>query len=164
MVTFTEATALLGLVIAARLIEAMLARRNAERLIVEGAEDRSGDFYLLWMALQGGGLFLVAAMMNPERAPPLAAVLLFAPLFLARMGLLIRYRRNWIARLMTTADGDLIDPAPGQYRILLRGLMAIEAAALPLVLGLPLVALALGVLHVAFIAYRIRLERSFARG
>ena len=164
MFTFTEATALLGLVVAARLIEAMMARRNAERLIEEGAEDRSGDFYLLWMALQGGGLFLVAAMMNPDRQPPLAAVLLFAPLFLIRVGLLARYRRNWVTRLLTTANGDLIDPVPRQYRNLTRGLAAVEAAALPLVLGLPFVALALGVSHAAFIAYRIRLERSLARG
>ena len=164
MFNFTEATALLGLVIAARLIEAMMARRNAERLIEEGAEDRSGDFYLMWMALQGGGLFLIAAMMNPDRAPPLGAILLFAPLFLARVGLLVRYRRNWVTRLMTTANGDLIDPVPGQYRTLTRGLSALEAAALPLVLGLPFVALALGVLHAAFIAYRSRLERALARG
>jgi len=164
MFNFTEATALLGLVIAVRLVEAMVARRNAERLIDEGAEDRSGDFYLLWMALQGGGLFLVAAMMNPDRSPTLTAVLLYAPLFLTRVGLLVRFRRDWIARLMTTADGDLIDPVPTQYRSLALGVMAVEAAALPLLLGLPFVAIGLGILHVAFIAYRIRLERSLARG
>lgn len=164
MFNFTEATALLGLVIAARLIEAMMSRRNAERLIEEGAEDRSGDFYLLWMALQGGGLFLIAAMMNPDRAPSLVAIILFAPLFLARVALLVRYRRDWITRLMTSANGDLIDPVPRQYRTVTRGVAAVEAAALPLVLGLPFVALGLGVLHVAFIAYRIRLERALARG
>lgn len=164
MFQFTEATALLGVAIMLKLIEAMLSRRNAERLIDAGAQDRSADFYLLWMALQGGGLFLIAATMDPERSPPLVALLLFAPLLLARAGIVLRYRRDWTARLLTNDNGDLIDPIPRQYRNLSLGLTAAEAAALPLVLGLPLVALALGVLHVAFIAYRIRLERILARG
>lgn len=164
MMTVTTATLLLGAVIVARLIEAMMARRNAERMIAEGAQDRSDYAYLLWMALNGGGLFAVAGSMDPEREPPLWAILAFAPIFLARGALLIRHRRDWILRTLTSPDGGLIQPHRGQYRWLATGLTAIESTALPLTLGLPWVALGLGLSHVAFIVYRRRWEQDHARG
>jgi isoprenylcysteine carboxyl methyltransferase (ICMT) family protein YpbQ len=163
MLEVTESTVLLGVVIAMRLIEVMIARRNAERVIDEGAEDHSGDFYLLWTALQGGGLFLIAATMTPERSPPLLALLFFTPILLVRVGLLIRYRHAWVLRLITTKEGDLIEFKPKRYRYLGLGLSAVESATLALALGLPFIALCLGGLNVALIAYRIRLERSFKR-
>ena len=140
-----------------------MARRNAERLIEQGAEDCSGDLYLLWMALNGGGLFLIAGLMDPDRDPPLWTILAFAPIFLVRAGLLARYRRDWILRSLTDAKGGLIEPLPGQYRLLGQGLLAIESIALPLVLGLPWVALGLGLSHVALIAYRHASQRRHAR-
>ena len=164
MATVTTATVLLGAVIIARLIEAMMARRNAERMIADGAEDRSDDSYLLWMALNGGGLFAIAGLMDPEREPPLWAVLAFAPVFLARAALLVRHRRDWILRTLTNAEGDLIEPLQGQYRMLTQGLLAIESTALPLTLDLPWVALGLGLSHVAFIAYRRHREKAHAVG
>lgn len=158
MLTLSFATSILGLVIFLRLIEFMLARANAERLIADGAIDLSGDPYLIWMALQGGSLFAIAAMIDPDFMPPIWAVLMFAPLPLARGVIIARWRRYWLHRLLITSDGGLINPVPKQYRVIGHMLMAVESAALPLVLGQPLMGLVIGILHGLLSVYRLKLE------
>lgn len=163
MLTLSFATSILGIIIFLRLIEVILARANAERLIGEGAIDVSGDSYLMWMAVQGVSLFVIAAMIDPSFMPSIWAVLLFAPLPLARTAIILRWRRQWLHRLLITSNGDLINPVPKQYRVIVHMLLAVESTILPLVLGQPLIGLAIGISHGALSVYRLRREADYEK-
>ncbi len=162
MFVLTASTAILGAVILERWIEIMLARRNADRMIEAGAVDHSKDAYLLWMALQGGGLFATAALMKPDHEPEAWGIALFAILLIGRIILVFSHRRHWIFRMLTSASGALIHPLSGRYRGFVEAAMAVEATCLPLLLGSPQLSLVLGPLHAALIVYRLRLEAGLA--
>ncbi|MCX5493980.1 hypothetical protein OSH11_04660 [Kaistia dalseonensis] len=157
--TFGWAYLLLGAVVLQRLLELVHARRNTARLLARGGREVGGDHYWMFIALHTS--WLVALFLLTPPAPPVIWPLLalYGVLQLLRIWIIASLGPYWTTRIIT------LDGAPlqrrGPYRLLRHPnylVVAIEIPLLPLILDLPVLAALFGVLNLALLAYRIRVE------
>lgn len=152
---------LLALIGVQRLAELALAQRNTARLIAQGALEHGAGHYPLFVILHGGWLAAMALTSAP--APPLhwPLALGFALLFAARFWVIASLGRYWTTRIITLPGAALVRCGP--YRLIRHPnylVVALEVPLVPLMLGLPGVALAFGVLNLLLLAWRIRTEEA----
>ena len=153
-----ETALILGFVTAERLVELAIARHNTARLLAEGAEEAGAAHYPLIVALHAawlGGLWLLAW----GRPIHLGFLALFGLLQLARLWVLATLGRRWTTRIIVRPGETLVRRGP--YRLLRHPnylVVALEIPTLPLVFGLGAYALAFGLLNLAMLAWRIRVE------
>ncbi|MGY6534106.1 MAG: isoprenylcysteine carboxyl methyltransferase family protein [Pararhodobacter sp.] len=150
---------LLAMIGLQRLSELALARRNTARLLASGAREHAAGHYPLFVLLHGGWLAAMALLTEP--APPLHVPLAlgFAVLFGARFWVIASLGRYWTTRIITPSDAPLVRRGP--YRLIRHPnylVVALEVPLVPLLLGLPGVALVFGLLNLALLAWRIRAE------
>ena len=158
------AVAILGYVTLERLAELLLARSNTRKLLAKGATEHSAGHYPLIVAVHA--LWIVTLwVLAIGRPPDLFWLAMYVILQAARFWVLATLGGRWTTRIITLPGENLVKEGP--YRLLNHPnywVVAGEIAVLPLVFGLPLVALIFTILNDVALAIRIREEnRALAR-
>jgi len=154
----TAAEILLGAVTLQRLGELVLARRNTANLLVRGAHEIGAAHYPVIVALHAAWLISlwIFGHAQPVNALALSCYLLLQVL---RGWVMWTLGGRWTTRILVLPGEALV--ARGPYRYLSHPNYAVvicEIALLPLVLGLPVLALVFSVLNAIVLALRIRTE------
>ncbi len=155
--------AILAVVTAGRLFELVLARSNTKRLLAKGAREHGAGHYPLIFLVHAAWL-VTLWLMTTGRAPDPLWLTVFALLMFARLWVIATLGRRWTTRIIVLPDAPLVNAGP--YRFLNHPnywVVAGEIAVLPLVFGLPLVALIFSILNAAVLTIRIRVENRALR-
>ena len=150
--------AILAFVTAERLFELWLARRNTQALLAQGAREHGADHYPLIVGLHALWL-LTLWTMAPWRAVDPFWLALFGLLEIARVWVLSTLGRRWTTRIIVVPQAPLV--TSGIYRFINHPnywVVVGEIAVLPLVFGLPWVAIIFSILNAAVLWIRIREE------
>jgi len=157
--TLGWAHALIALVALQRLGEVVIDRRNRTALMARGARESGFGQYPVMVALHTLWLAAMFVLTAPNPQPQwiwLAVVVLCQA---ARAWVIATLGPYWTTRVIVL---DGVPPVrSGPYRYLRHPnylVVAVEVPALPLALGMPIVALAFGLLNLAMLAWRIRVE------
>ena len=152
------AIAILSYVSLERLFELIFAGRNTKRLMAIGAREHGQRHYPLMVGFHT--LWLVTLwFLARDRQPDLFWVALYVLLQAARIWVLATLGPRWTTRIIVLPGEDLVKEGP--YRFLNHPnywVVAGEIAVLPLVFGLPWVALVFTILNAAILTVRIRAE------
>jgi len=152
------AVAILGYVTLERLAELVFADRNTKRLKARGATEHGAGHYPLIVAVHAAWLVTLWFLAR-DRAPDPFWLALYVLLQVARLWVLSTLGPRWTTRIIVLPGEDLVKEGP--YRFLNHPnywVVAGEIAVLPLVFGLPWVALIFTMLNAAVLAIRIREE------
>jgi methyltransferase len=153
-----ETLALLVFITVQRLAEMAWARSNERRLRAAGAVEAGAAHYPVIVALHTGWvLYLWVAGWNRPLVLPWLA--LFAVLQLLRLWVLATLGRRWTTRVLFVPGEALVKRGP--YRFISHPNYAVVAAEMftgPLVFGLWGAAIVFGLLNLAMLAWRIRVE------
>lgn len=147
----------LTFIVVQRLSELVIARRNTERLLAEGAYEVGASHYPIIVSLH---VLWIAALIllgydQPVSLPWLAV---FIVLQIFRLWILLSMGRRWTTRIIV-AKTPLVTKGPFAFvRHPNYLLVALEIFTAPMVLGLFPVALIFTVLNGAVLALRIRAE------
>jgi methyltransferase len=158
------AVAILSYVTLERLVELWFSERNTKRLRARGAQEHGAAHYpyivavhVLWLA----ALWATAPLQGTIDVFWLAMYVL---LQFARFWVIATLGPRWTTRIIVLPGEDLVKEGP--YRYLNHPnywVVAGEIAVLPLVFGLPLVALVFSALNAAVLWVRIRVENKALR-
>lgn len=151
------AAAFILFLLAQRLAELALARRNTAWLRAQGATEHGRAHYPLIVLLHAGWLAAIAVAGRDE-AVRTGWLTLFALLQCARLWVIASLGSRWTTRIIVL-DRPLV--ARGPYRLMPHPNYAVvtaEIAVAPLVLGLWRVALVFSILNALMLAVRIRAE------
>jgi methyltransferase len=154
----TAAAAILALVTLQRLAELVLAKRNTDALIAEGAHEAAPGHYPLIVAVHA--LWLAALWWLAPGRPILWPLIgLFVLLQLARLWVLATLGRRWTTRIIVLPGAPLVTAGPFRLVRHPNYLVVIgEIAVLPLAFGLWEVALAFSIANGIVLWIRIGAE------
>lgn len=149
---------ILALVTLQRLGELLLAERNTRRLLAKGAHEVGRGHYPFIVAVHAG--WLVALwLLGPGPPIYVAPLILYVALQAARIWVIATLGERWTTRIIVLPREPLVRAGP--YRWLDHPnywIVAAEIAVLPLVFGLPAVAVFFSVLNAIALWVRIREE------
>jgi methyltransferase len=152
------AVAILAYVTLERLFELVFAGRNTRRLRARGAREYGAGHYPLIVAVHA--LWLVTLwVLAPWRTVDAFWLALYVLLQAARLWVLATLGPRWTTRIIVLPGEDLVREGP--YRLINHPnywVVIGEIAVLPLVFGLPWVALVFTILNAAVLWVRIREE------
>jgi methyltransferase len=156
--------AILLFVAAQRGAELMLAARNTRRLRKDGAVEIDAGAYPLFVALHGGWLAAMAALIPAETALSWPLVGVFALLQLARLWVIATLGRRWTTRIIVPPGAEPVTVGPYRWcrhpnYLVVSG----EIAVLPLAFGAVSIAAIFSLLNAALLARRIRIETAARR-
>ena len=147
-----------------RLAELWLARRNTQRLLAQGAREHGAGHYPVLFAVHAAWIvtlwFLAAG-----RGVDMFWLAMFVLLQFARFWVIATLGPRWTTRIIVLPKAPLVKEGP--YRFLNHPnywVVAGEIAVLPLVFGLPWVALGFTLLNAAALWIRVREENRALRG
>ena len=153
----------MGFVIAQRLGELWLARRNTRRLLARGAHEVGASHYPLIVVLHTA--WLVAMLVSGWRAEvSLGWLLVYALLQGLRVWILASLGARWTTRIIVLPEPPV---RRGPYRFFSHPnymLVIAEIFVVPMVLGLVGVALVFTALNAAMLALRISVENKALAG
>jgi methyltransferase len=154
----TAATIILALVTLQRLSELIIAQRNTHALLAKGAIEHGAAHYPVMVLLHASWLFGLwwfgwsASVIWP-------LMIAYFALQAFRIWILATLRSRWSTRILTVPHETLV--ARGPYRFIRHPnylLVLLEVPLLPLALGLNGFAVVYGLLNIAMLAWRIRVE------
>lgn len=152
------AVLILGYVSIERLCELFINGRNTKRLRQLGAREYGAGHYPLMVGFHT--LWLVAVWtLGFRRAPDPFWLAVFILLQAARLWVMATLGPRWTTRIIVVPGEELVKEGP--YRFLNHPnywVVAGEVAVLPLVFGLPLVALIFSILNAGMLWVRVREE------
>jgi len=155
---FNGAEFILGLVTAQRAAELFLSYRNTSKLIARGAVEVAPEHYPLIVFMHA--LWLIALWIFGHDQPVnIAALIVYLALQGLRFWVMRTLGARWTTRIIVLPGEALVSAGP--YRYLAHpnyAVVAGEIAILPLVLGLPWVAVLFTILNAAVLYVRIRAE------
>lgn len=152
------AVAILAFVTAERLLELLLSRANTNRLLAQGAREHGAGHYPLIVAVHAAWL-ITLWLLATDRPVDAFWLAMFVLLLLARFWVIATLGPRWTTRIIVLPDAPLVEEGP--YRFLNHPnywVVIGEIAVLPLVFGLPWVALVFSILNAAALTIRIREE------
>ncbi len=155
----TPVQIILGAVLAQRLAELWIARRNTERLLAQGAIEIGAEHYPYMVLLHGGWLAALVLFTPDDAAIEVGWLAFFLILQAARVWIMVSLGRFWTTRILTLPGAPLVRSGP--YRFLRHPnylVVAGEIAALPLVFGHWELAVIFSILNGALLAARIAVE------
>jgi methyltransferase len=156
--TFTTAELILGLVTVQRAAELVLSYRNTSRLMARGAVEVAPKHYPLMVALHA--LWLAALWTFGHDQPVnVAALIAYLVLQGLRFWVMRTLGERWTTRIIVLPGEPLVSAGP--YRFLTHpnyAVVAGEIATLPLVVGLPWLAVLFTILNAAVLVIRVRAE------
>jgi methyltransferase len=151
--------ALVAFIALQRLAELAWAARNTRRLRAADAVEIGAAHYPLFVLLHGGWL-LSLALLVPADAPLdpwlLAA---FALLQVGRLWAIATLGRFWTTRILSMPGAPLVRRGP--YRLVRHPnymVVALEIPVVPLIAGAWQIAAMFGILNIALLGWRIRVE------
>ncbi len=147
------------LVAAQRLGELAYARRNTRRLMAAGGVEHGARHYPLIVALHGGWLAALFALVPPEAPPDWRLLGGYGLLQLARLWIVVSLGDRWTTRVIALPGAPRVRRGP--YRFLRHPnylVVAVEIPLLPLAFGAWQIALGFGLANLALLAHRIRIE------
>jgi methyltransferase len=148
----------LGLVTLQRAGELVFSHYNTRRLIARGAVEVAPRHYPLVVAVHAGWLISLWVL-GHDRPIDIVALLVYLLLQGARFWVMRTLGTRWTTRIIVLPGETLVKAGPYQFIAHPNyAVVAGEIAVLPLVLGLPLVAVIFTVLNSAVLAIRIRAE------
>jgi methyltransferase len=146
-----------------RLTELWFSGRNTKRLLARGAREHSAGHYPLIVAVHA--LWIATLwVLAYDRAPDAFWLALYVILQVASFRVLATLGPRWTTRIIVLPGEDLVKEGP--YRFLNHPnywIVAGEIAVLPLVFGLPWVALIFTILNAAVLTVRVREENRALR-
>jgi methyltransferase len=148
----------LALVTLQRLGELVLAERNTRRLLAKGAFEVGRGHYPFLVAVHAGWL-IVLWLLGPGPPIHLAPLVLYVILQAARVWILATLGDRWTTRIIILPGAPLV--RAGAYRWVDHPnylVVICEIALLPLVFGLPVVALVFSALNALVLWVRVREE------
>jgi methyltransferase len=154
----TPAEFILALVTLQRAVELVISRRNSRRLMARGAFEVAPRHYPFIVALHAAWLMSLW-IFGHDRPVNVVALLIYVVLQGFRVWVMWTLGARWTTRIIILPGAPLVKCGP--YRLLPHPNYAVvtgEIALLPLVLGLPLLALIFALLNAAVLAIRIRAE------
>lgn len=154
----TSAELILALVTLQRAAELVISSRNTKRLRARGAFEVAPHHYPLIVAVHAGWL-LSLWIFGHDRPINILALLVYIVLQGFRVWVMSTLGARWTTRIIILPGEPLIRRGP--YRLLPHpnyAVVAGEIALLPLVLGLPWLALIFTLLNAAVLAVRVRAE------
>ena len=158
----TAAPLFLAFLVAQRLSELAIARRNTARLMADGAREVGAGHYPAMVALHTAWVaaLVIFGWNQPVNLWWLAA---YAVLQVLRVWILATLGRRWTTRIIVT-DSPLVTTGP--FRVLPHPnytLVVAEIIVAPMVLGLVWVAALFTLLNAAMLRHRIRVEDAAIR-
>ena len=154
------AVTLLALVTLQRLGELVIARRNTQRLLAEGAVEIGAGHYPLLVLLHTGWLAALWILaISGQATISWSAVAGYAMAELARVWVMASLGRYWTTRIIVPRETPVVRSGP--YRFLRHPnywVVAFEIALLPLALGSWTLAGVFSVLNAGVLFWRIRTE------
>ena len=158
------AVSILLFVTAERLAELVIAQINTKRLLSQGAREHGASHYPLIFAVHAAWL-VTLWFLAPGRPVDPFWLALFAMLLIARFWVIATLGPRWTTRIIALPDAPLVKEGP--YRFLNHPnywVVIGEIAVLPLVFGLPWVALIFTALNGIVLWIRVREENRALRG
>jgi methyltransferase len=149
----------IALVIAARLVELALARRNARRLLMQGAVEAGRSHYPLIVGLHAAWFAAMLAAIPVNTPANWFWLGVFLLLQLARFWVLATLGRFWTTRIITLPGAPLVRRGP--YRFIRHPnylVVELEIVTLPLAFSSTWIAVIFGLANAAMLAWRIRIE------
>ena len=152
------AIAILGFVTLQRLAELALSQRNTKRLLARGAYEVAPEHYPVMVILHASWL-AVLWFFGPGPPIEIVPLILFVLLQLGRTWVIATLGERWTTRIIILPGAPLVTSGPYRWLNHPNYLVVIgEFAVLPLVFGLPMVAVVFSLLNAAILAVRIRAE------
>jgi methyltransferase len=148
-----------------RLAELAYGRRNATRLLAAGGIEAGAGHYPLLVALHGGWLAALFALVPAEAPADWGLLGLYGLLQAGRLWVIASLGRRWTTRVIVLPQAPLVKRGP--YRFLRHpnyAVVALEIPVLPLAFGAWQIALAFGLANLALLAHRIRVEERALAG
>ncbi len=148
-----------GLVVAQRLGEMALARRNTHRLLEQGGIEVGAGHYPLFVLLHAGWLFSLVLFVPPDQPPIWSLLALYLALQPLRIWIMASLGARWTTRIIVLPGGELVRHGP--YRLLRHPnylLVVCEIALLPLAFAAWETALVFSALNAALLTWRIKVE------
>ena len=158
------AVSILLFVTAERLLELVIARINTKRLLGQGAREHGASHYPLIFAVHAAWLIALWLLATGRQVDPFWLAM-FVLLLIARFWIIATLGPRWTTRIIVLPEAPLVREGP--YRFLNHPnywVVIGEIAVLPLVFGLPWVALIFTVLNVIVLWIRVREENRALRG
>jgi len=157
----TLAEAILGLVTLQRLGELILAKRNTDRLLAQGAYEVAAGHYPLIVVLHGAWLAGLGYFVFHDASKPVnwAWLGVFVILQALRVWVIATLGPRWTTRIIMLPGAPLV--ASGPYRFVSHPnycVVAAEILVLPLVFGLVWYGIVFSALNAAVLWIRIRAE------
>ena len=157
------ALAILAYVTLERMAELLLARRNTRRLLEQGAREHGRGHYPLLFAIHAAWIVTLWLLASGRAVDPFWLAM-FVLLQFARFWVIATLGPRWTTRIIVIPGMPLVKEGP--YRFLNHPnywVVIGEIAVLPLVFGLPWVALVFSVLNGLALWVRIREENRALR-
>jgi len=154
----TAAEILLVLVVAQRAAELLLSWHNTRRLKERGAIEIAARHYPVMVAVHASWLVSLFVL-GHDRSLNMFALAVYLALQGFRFWVMRTLGARWTTRIIVLPGAPLVSAGP--YRYLSHpnyAVVAGEVATLPLVLGLPWIAIVFTVLNAAVLSIRIRAE------
>jgi len=156
--------ALLAFVTLQRLAELLLSQRNTKRLIARGAYEVAPGHYPFLVLLHASWL-AVLWFFGPGPPIEIMPLILFLLLQLGRVWVIATLGDRWTTRIIVLPGAPLIGSGPYRWVDHPNYLIVIgEIAILPLVFGLPMVAIVFSLLNGLLLWVRISCENRALRG
>lgn len=153
-----EGVAVLAFVTLQRLAELALSRRNTKRLLARGAHEVAPEHYPLMVMLHASWL-AVLWLLGPGPPVEIVPLIIFALLQLGRVWVIATLGERWTTRIFVLPGAPLVKSGPYRWFNHPNYLIVIgEIAILPLVFGLPMVAIIFSLLNGLLLWVRIRAE------
>lgn len=155
-----EGAFLIAFIVAQRLAELLLARRNTVRLLAAGGVEFGRTHYPWIVALHAAWLAALWLFGSDRAINPILLVI-FILLQAGRIWVIGSLGWRWTTRIIVMPDARLV--ASGPYRWLRHPnylIVALEIAVVSLALGLPGVAVLFTLLNAAILYHRIRTENA----
>lgn len=155
----TAVTWVLLYIILQRLGELVYANGNTKRLIAEGGEEFGADHYHYFIFLHCAWIAIIALLVNPEHLLNPAFLAIFIATQILRFWTLVSIGRWWTTRVISAPHFDRVKRGPYKYISHPNYLVVVlEIAIIPLLLGLPWVALVFSILNAILLRHRLRVE------
>ena len=157
----TLVTWLLVYIVVQRLGELVHASRNTKRLLSEGGVEHGADHYHYFIFLHSAWIAVIALLVDPQHDIHPVMLALFVGTQVLRVWTLASIDRWWTTRIISAPHFDRVKRGPYRYISHPNYLVVVfEIAIVPLMLGLPWVALLFSVLNAILLRHRIGVENA----